>query len=252
MNTIIIRKFLVSVPVFFIAVFWLVGTVQAGSFTVVPFEFDPGKTHLVSAQWAKGVGCPTTGAFAFIDDPTTPAAYDPIPTPYSDPACSPTGDSQDKSVEGLLLVKTGPTPNFASAVADLKGVKGTTLSELGYDIRKIDIPPDPRGSHCGAGAPRFNVVSLGVTYFVGCNSPSATSTVVGTGWVRLRWGSPGSIPAFGPSGPTNIFSFVVDSVSIVFDEGQDASGGPDQFGLAVLDNIDVNGDLVGRGPAGGK
>ena len=52
MNTIIIRKFLVSVPVFFIAVFWLVGTVQAGSFTVVPFEFDPGKTHLVSAQLA--------------------------------------------------------------------------------------------------------------------------------------------------------------------------------------------------------
>jgi len=31
----------------------------------------------------------------------------------------------------------------------------------------------------------------------------------------------------------------------VFDEGQDTS--PDNFGLAVLDNVDVNGTLVGRG-----
>jgi hypothetical protein len=39
----------------------------------------------------------------------------------------------------------------------------------------------------------------------------------------------------------------VKSIQIVFDEGQDASGALDQFGLAVLDNIDVNGMLVGRG-----
>src|SRR5574341_2404467 len=105
---------------------WLVSTAQAADFTVVPSEFDPGKTHLVSAQWARGVGCPPEGTTAFIDDPTTPAVYDPIPTPYDDPACA-TGDPQDGQVEGLLLVKTGPTPNFASAVADLKGVKGTAL-----------------------------------------------------------------------------------------------------------------------------
>jgi hypothetical protein len=36
-------------------------------------------------------------------------------------------------------------------------------------------------------------------------------------------------------------------LTIVFDEGQD-TGGPDFFGLAVLDNIDVNGVLVGKGP----
>ena len=247
MNT-VFRKIMVRLPVFGFAVFWLVSTAQAGSFNVVPSEFDPGQTHLVSAQWAKGVGCPPTGTFAFIDDPSTPSVYDPIPTAYSDPACA-TGDSQDKSVEGLLLVKTGPTPNFASAVADLKGVKGTALTELGYDIRKPDAVTDARGSHCGAGAPRFNVVIGGDTFFVGCNSPSATDTTVGTGWVRLRWGP---ILAFGPSGPVDITGLVVNSISIVFDEGQDASGGPDQFGLAVLDNINVNGSLVGRGPAGGK
>ena len=34
------------------------------------------------------------------------------------------------------------------------------------------------------------------------------------------------------------------SITIVFDEGQDTA--PDNFGLAVLDNIDVNGTLVGN------
>ena len=43
----------------------------------------------------------------------------------------------------------------------------------------------------------------------------------------------------------NITSVQVRQLSIVFDEGQDT--GPDNFGLAVLDNIDVNGKLVGRG-----
>jgi hypothetical protein len=227
------------------------GLVHAGSFTVVPAEFDPGKSQLVNAQWAKGIGCPTA-ASAFIDDPITVSQYDPVPTPYTDPGCA-TGDAQDKRVEGLLLVKTGPTANNASAVADLKAVSGTSLTELGYDIRKPGAPPDARGSHYGAGAPRFNVVSGGVLYFVGCNSPTATSTVVGTGWVRLKWGGAGSIPAFTQLGvPTDIFSFTIDSISIVFDEGQDASGAPDQFGLAVLDNVNVNGTLVGRGPTGGK
>src|SRR5215470_10480146 len=60
---------------------------------------------------------------------------------------------------------------------------------------------------------------------------------VARGWQRLRFASPTGI---------------VESISIVFDEGQDVSGGLDQFGLAVIDNIDVNGTLVGRGPAGGK
>jgi hypothetical protein len=42
----------------------------------------------------------------------------------------------------------------------------------------------------------------------------------------------------------------VKSIQIVFDEGTDAAGGTDQFGLAVLDNIDVDGVLVGHGDNG--
>lgn len=69
----------------------------------------------------------------------------------------------------------------------------------------------------------------------------------GQGWIRLRWGGsapPLAFPQAG-GGPVDISGFEVDSISIIFDEGQDT--GPDNFGLAVLDNIDVNGTLVGRG-----
>ena len=40
----------------------------------------------------------------------------------------------------------------------------------------------------------------------------------------------------------------VKSITIVFDEGTDT--GPDNFGLAVIDNVDVNGVLIGRGDDG--
>jgi hypothetical protein len=226
---------------------------EAG-FTVVPFEFDPGKTHLVAASWLRGIGCPTAGT-VFVDDPATPA-FDPKPEPFADPGC-PTGDAQDKDNQGLLLAKTGPTPNVAAAGADLKGVKGTVLTELGYDLRKpgtLGGPASPSGSHCGAGAPRFNIVISGATYFIGCNSPPAVVAATSDGWIRLRWGGATPLQAFSQTtgALTDITGQAVDSISIVFDEGQDASGGPDQFGLAVLDNVDVNGTLVGRGPTGGK
>lgn len=52
--------------------------------------------------------------------------------------------------------------------------------------------------------------------------------------------------AYGPLGLTDISTIQVKKLSIVCDERQDT--GPDNFGLAVLDNIDVNGQLVGQGP----
>jgi len=202
---------------------------------VVPFDFDPFKTSLVRARWLRGIGCPTN---ATTNDGTNAGSF-------TDPACM-TGDPKENPGrnEGLLLVKTGPTGNFASAGAELKGVKGITLTELGYDIRKPAPTIDPVGSHCGAGAPRFNVVTTdGVNHFLGCNSPPGTVVATSTGWTRLRWTAVmGTIDAFPP-----IFS-PVQSITIIFDEGQDAMGGPDMFGLAVLDNIDINGTLVGRGP----
>jgi hypothetical protein len=205
-------------------------------------EFDPLRTHLVQGTWVNGIGCPTNARTAtysgddLVDGPS-----------YTDPAC-PTGDSGDRQVRGLLLAKTGPTSNVAAAVAEVKGVRGKTLTELGYDIRKPGGATDPRGSHCGAGAPRFNVETAdGGFYFLGCNSPSADLATVGDGWIRLRWGGSSPLNAFSASSGAlvDIKGKTLKSITIVFDEGQDT--GPDSFGLAVLDNIDVNGRLVGTG-----
>ncbi len=204
-------------------------------------EYDPLKTRLVQATWVNGIGCPTKARTANYAGNKVVRG-----SPYTDDAC-PTGDRRDVHVRGLLLAKTGPTANAAAAVAQIGGVRGKKLYKLGYDIRKPDGASDPRGSHCGAGAPRFNVRTAdGSLYFIGCNSPAAATATVGMGWIRLRWGGSSSpLSAYGPSGLADIKGMTVRSISIVFDEGQDT--GPDQFGLAVLDNISVNGRLIGTG-----
>lgn len=212
-----------------------------GFFQVKPDEFDPGKTYLVQGTWLPSIGCPTDAKIAIPNATFTGVAGF---QPFTDAAC-PTGDPKDQHNEGLLLVKTGPTGNFAAAVAELHKVKGITLTELGWDIRKLGGSGSPLGSHCGAGAPRWNIITEdGVVHFLGCNSPPAeTQTPSGTGWTRMTWGAAGLAGAFPPISPTD----VVRRIVIVFDEGQDASGGPDQFGAAILDNINVNGARVGRG-----
>jgi len=189
---------------------------------VKPRIFDPAQTHLVQSAWLAGTGCSTNAS--------TSSTGDGADGTFTDPACL-TGDPQDQRNEGLLLAKTGPTPNFAAAVAELKKVRGQQIFELGYDIRKFGgSAASPLGSHCDGGAPRFNVETVNGVMFFGCNS--GTTEAAGPGWLRLRWHLPG---------------VVVNRIQIVFDEGQDASGGPDQFGAAFIDNIDVNGTLVGRG-----
>jgi hypothetical protein len=200
---------------------------QAPYLNATPFDFDPQGLTLSHAAWLAGIGCAPNGG--------------------TDPGCL-AWDPRDVRNEGLLLAKTGQTGNPVAAGVRISGAKGR-LFELGYDLRKPLLAADPRGSHCGAGAPRFNVISGGVRYFIGCSSPPAAQTPLGAGWIRLRW-SGASLVGFGPGGLVSLDGAPIDSVEIVFDEGQDA--GPDSFGLAVLDNIDVNGEIAGRGPQGGK
>jgi hypothetical protein len=226
---------------------------------VIPGVFDPAQTHLVQSTWLDGVGCPSGAKIA--DYPSTTQTRT-----ETDTACQ-VADTKDSHNEGLLLVKTGFTNNNAAAVAELKKVRGITLTEIGYDIRKQGGAVGPQGSHCGAGAPRFDITTSEAFYFIGCNSPPADSQTVGTAvgdaWTRLRWGSTSGTPMVmgyciitgsGPSlaCPAN-FTLVpvmgtVQRIQIVFDEGTDT--GADFIGAAFLDNIDVNGTLVGRGPAG--
>lgn len=113
---------------------------------------------------------------------------------FSEQACTAAADLADTRVEGLLLAKTGITPNIASAFGRIVGIKGKTITELGWDIRKALGLASPNGSHCGAGAPRWNVVIDGVLYFVGCNSGLAQ--VDGQAWIRQRWVHPIYRPGF--------------------------------------------------------
>lgn len=201
-----------------------VGVAVAASFHEVHAgKFDPKKTNLVRAAWEVGIGCPTDSRVTY--DGTTVDSF-------TDPACSPGDPRKDGQNQGLLLAKTGPTANFAAAGAVLEDVP-STVTELGYDLRKPGTDQnDPRGSHCGAGAPRFLVIDTSNNFFaVGCNSPAPVVAQSSDAWMRLRW---------------SVNFTDVKAIQIIFDEGQDASGTPDRFGLAVLDNIDVNGTLVGK------
>ena len=207
-----ISKFSLPVSIAFAALLTLVlGTAPRlhaqtpnNEFAVVPFDFDPTHTFQISDQWIHGLG-----------DIAVP------------------GDLNDPQNDGLLLGKGTLTATDAASGARLVGLQPTTLTEIGWDIRN--------GSHCGAGAPRFNVTTIdGVTHFIGCMSPPPSSTIpIAPGWQRFRYNP---ALAFPPINST------VSSISIVFDEGTDTGGTPpfDGMGFAILHNIDVNGELVGH------
>jgi hypothetical protein len=179
----------------------------------------PAGSNIVTSGWLEGMGLP--------DDGTT---------------ANPDGKKDDQ--DGLLLNKNGPTPNCSAAGAEIKEIKkGTPLTELGFDYRL--------GGHCGAGAPRFNVVtSAGNFYFVGgCQAGTHTGAPQDpTQWGRVRF-----TPADFFGSPPFTFGTPVKSIDIVFDEGTDtANNDTEGVGLAVLDNIDINGFLITEGEGGVK
>ena len=138
------------------------------------------------------------------------------------------------SNHALFLAKDGPTATVASSGAVIQGVSGITLTELGFDVRA--------DGHCGAGAPRFNVTTTGgILHFVGCAAGPTTATLTdpqGNTWIRKRWDAASlMLLAFPPIIPNS----VVERISIVFDEGTDQGAG-----FTHLDNIDINGVLIGK------
>ena len=160
-------------------------------------------------------------------------AFSVIPFTYNpDNAC----DVQSAWVDGeLVLAKNCTTVTNASAGADivtsLEGQDVSTLTELNFEYEN--------GGHCGAGAPRFNVVVNGQTWFLGCTY--GTHTDLGNGWTRVEFTSAdftaANIPATG----------TLDDIYLVFDEGTDtpAGGTIGTPGTVTLDNFSVNGDVVG-------
>jgi hypothetical protein len=175
---------------------------EARRFRVVPDTFDPDHTGAVSAHWR-----PFSGRG------------------NSDPA--------------LLLDKLTATAANAAAGAEVEGVSGIVLAELGFDVY--------RGGHCGGGAPRFNVTTVsGATYlfFFGCSyGTHAPSPSKPARFVRVRFRDVDAQPQLATNPPWPGFGHArIASITIVFDEGTDLGSG-----FTALDDIDINGDLIGRG-----
>jgi hypothetical protein len=125
-----------------------------------------------------------------------------------------------KSDHALYLQKDGLTSVVAAAGAIIRGVEGITLNELGFDVRN--------DGHCSAGAPRFNVITTtGDLYSFGC--ADGTQTPIDDEWTQVRFTGFGNVE--------------VGSIMIIFDEGTDQGLGQ---GFTFLDNIDINGILIGK------
>jgi hypothetical protein len=174
--------------------------------SATPGIYDPGNTGTVASAWVKHLG---------LTDPR---------------------DAGDVDRFGLLLSKnaTSVTTNSA-AFAVIKNVAGKHITELGFDIRN--------GGHCGAGSPRFNLVTNdNILHFVGgCSNGTRTPDIPPDGFSRVRF----DLVTFGNPAVTS--TETIKSLSVLSDEGFDT--GPDFSGLSVIDNIDINGFLIGA-PAG--
>ena len=132
----------------------------------------------------------------------------------------------------LELVKDEPTSSPSAAGAEIEGVAGMTLNELGFDSF------DP--GHCGAGAPRFDVtLADGSLYFFGCAYGQHAASPIPF-FTRVRFQDEDAQPQFiGQPAWPGFGHAVVREMQIVFDEGTDV--GP---GWALMAAIDINHDRV--------
>ncbi len=206
----------------------------------------PAGSRIVTAAWLGGMGLPDNGGQNVGADPRdNPSKNDPH--------------------RGLLLSKNGRTSDCSSSGASITGVKGmvaTATFTLGFDYRN--------GGHCGAGAPRFNVVvkepvtnAQSFHYVGGCSNGTQTpASQDPEQWTKARFATanPGqSFPVITPGSK-------VVSIDLIYDEGTDTGNapgevpetpavppsgagvpGPGAAGLAVVDNIYIDGKVITRG-----
>jgi hypothetical protein len=170
-------------------------------YTLNTWVYDPGNTGAAASEWQAGAGLPD-------------------------------GGKGDQSF-GLYLQKNVPTSTEAAGGAEITGVSGVRLTELGFDFRN--------DGWCGAGAPRFNIYTdAGTYYFFGCYY--GNHTAVNANWTRVRFRDQDAYPAYATQSPWPGFGTArVYRVTVVFDEGTEV--GP---GFSVLDNIDVAGTLISK------
>lgn len=188
----------------------------------------PAGSNIVTAGWLGGMGLPDNGGQNVGSNPQD-------------------NPNKNDAHLGLLLNKNGTTPDCSSSGATIRGAEGMVTSattQLGYDFRN--------GGHCGAGAPRFNLTVQPPTgpesfHFVGgcANSAQTPSTQDPAQWTQARalLTNPAQTFPVVPPGSR------IKSLTIIYDEGTDTTSlqDPNGVGLAVVDNIFVDGKTIRSG-----
>jgi hypothetical protein len=206
-----------------------------GHLRAVPFVFVgragdcgagyPAGSRIVTAAWLGGMGLPDNGG------------------PNAGTVTTDNPNKNDAHF-GLLLSKNGPTPDCSSSGARIRGVNRMEVDAtfvLGFDYRN--------GGHCGAGAPRFNVTvrnartKMETSHFVGgCANGVSVQAEQDPQWSTVRFTVAQQFPPI-PPGST------IRSISILYDEGTEVPTlqDPNGVGLAVIDNIFIDGRFIRRG-----
>jgi hypothetical protein len=162
-----------------------------------------------------------------------PYAYDPagsntVAATWMDGtgAASTATATADSRNQGLLLSKTSSASNQAQAGVVIRDVENISLTTLGYDIRQ--------GGQCTAKSPRFVVVTADeVVHKIGCSAGS-TQPAPAAGWKRLQFDLAQAVPAIAPGTK-------VKSIHLVLDDGPESGAS-----MVVLDNVNLNGKLIGK------
>jgi len=141
-------------------------------------------------------------------------------------------DTSGNSNQALYFQKMTTTATFAAGVAVFQGIEGTPVGSLtGLEFW---IPINDN-SHCGAGAPRFNVrvkpaIGPSQTFFFGCAAmiPGSSQMAPNGKIYQQRTVAGPDLAAL------EVFGGTITSLAILFDEGDDQGSG-----FAFLDNITV-------------
>ena len=139
----------------------------------------------------------------------------------------PVQTKKDPTSQGLVIRRNPSAPKTAIAGAALKGAAGSQLSQLSFDMRS--------DSECSTQAPQFVVVTADeIVHKASCASGTIQALSV-SGWRRVTIdpANPRQLsPAVAPGTAVKTIALVMDS--------------PVGTGMAVLDNINVNGRYIGR------
>jgi hypothetical protein len=167
----------------------------------------------------------------YVYDPTSSGA---VAAQWVDHIGAPVQNGTNGARQGLLLSKNATAPAEAQAGVIITNAEGLTLTELGFDVRD--------GGQCSAISPHFVVVTTdGAVHVVGGCGKGTTLPAPVIGWKRMR---------FDPSKPDQASPPItpgeqVKSLAVIVDQGPE-SGPSAAGGLVVLDNIDINGVLIGK------